>query len=170
MYKLPLIILLLLGQFAQAQWITFTPSDKKFSVTLPATPKEDHSVAQKEGVEISIVEFECSGNEFDCGVAYSIYPSSVLDIETHDAVLDGGVNGAVQQVNGELIYQRKITIDGFPGREYKISVKKGNSNLVIVAKSCIVGRRVYFAQIVTLTSNEFSPNIRKFLDSFHVTR
>ncbi|MDI6790005.1 MAG: hypothetical protein QME44_04875 [Thermodesulfobacteriota bacterium] len=58
--------------------------------------------------------------------------------------MDGSRNGAVSNVNGKLIMELKISLDGNPGREIVIDAKAGNGqDVTVIACAYLVGNRMY---------------------------
>lgn len=84
-----------------------------------------------------------------------------------DKILDDARDGALKNSQGTLESEKKITIDGFPGRELQISTTNGMTSFVRVY---LVNNRLYQAMGVMQTAKADKAKVRAFLESFRLTK
>ncbi|MEJ6792676.1 MAG: hypothetical protein QNK89_08120 [Lacinutrix sp.] len=119
--------------FVNAQdWINYNSQDLAFVANFPEEPKrtvQDVETALGALKMHMIMHTPTSG---DHNIVYSVirldYPESQFkdaDDEYNTNVLDGAVSGAVKNINGTLIFDNKIRLNGYPGRSIKIEVNEG---------------------------------------------
>lgn len=146
-------------------WQEFSHAAGKFTVLMPAAPKEQQQAVQTVAGPIAMHMFfyEFKGGQSMYGVIYSDYPASVANADPQK-VLDGGRDGAVAEMKGRLLQEQNITIQGHPGRELHIEIPQG----MVKARIYLVGVRLY--QILSVSTKEMiSPeDTEKFFSSFRL--
>ena len=138
-------------------------------------PSEPEYTPQKVNTEIGALDLHFymldntkkGGNYYSS--AYSEYPDSILHSDKKE-LLDGffkaSIEGAVKNIHGELLSEKIIDINGYPGREIKVSAK--SISLVLKMRIFLVENKVYMLQVLTPIKNDFNKSINKFLDSFEL--
>ena len=120
-------------EYVNAQeWIDYKSEDLAFISEYPKEPKrtvQDVETAVGTLKMHMIMHAPTSGDD---NAIYSVirsdYPKDQFedaDDEYNTNVLDGAVNGAVTNVQGELIFDDKIKLNGYPGRSIKIKIAGG---------------------------------------------
>ena len=94
------------------------------------------------------------------GVLYNDLPGKVTDPEK---ALDDGCAGAVRSSGGSLLAEKKISLDGYPGREIRI---KTRDNIIYTARIYVVGQRFYQTIVTVPEGMDISKAMKKFMDSF----
>jgi hypothetical protein len=109
----------------------------------------------------------------DDNVVYSTIKSDYPEEQFIDAddkynttVLDGAVKGAVSNVNGTLIFDKKITFNGYPGRDVKIEIQGG----FIYIRVVLVTNSMYISQVICTPENDNNSKIERFLDGFEIIK
>jgi hypothetical protein len=74
------------------------------------------------------------------------------------------IDGAVKNVNGKLISEKVVALDGFPGREVKIDY--GNGMAIIFLRMFLVNNKGYFVQTISQTGKEGNESAARFHKSF----
>ena len=158
--------LLLAADDATTKPADFAPKDGRFTVQMPGEPKEQTSKVNTPIGPIDVHLFISAPDPKSAYmVGYSDYPEEVVKKSDSDKILDGARDGAVRNVKGTLESEKKITMDGHPGRDYVISTEgfRGRERIYLV------NARLY--QVMLLGSKEFvtGKDADKFLDSFKLT-
>lgn len=162
--------------FAQTQWVTVNPENGRFSIEMPSTPDPVQQVVPSEIGEMTmnIHMLDISADDGDnmvMGLIYIDYPAVLLDsISTPEKVeefFETSRDGAIANVGGSLISEKKIEIDGNTGMEYDISMM--NNTAVIRMKYYLVGTRGYILQVISKNGVENNDDSSKFFDSFKLT-
>jgi len=152
------------------EWTKFTSAEAGFTASFPSNPKE-MKVAQKTplgDVNVHVVAAEVPGKQGGYMVVYLELPEAVSkQAGASDLILDTipqqvkatAPNAAVR---GEI---KKVTQDGYPGREFNLEVPGQGGALV---RAYLVKSRMY--QVMVTGSKEMlsSPDAQRFLDSFHL--
>ncbi len=162
------LTLLLSGCFkaSEEQLIEYTSDEGKFTVSMPGKPSKDIKNIPTAVGAISMYLFMVEKTNIAYMVAYSDYPAVVVENSDPEKILDGAVNGAMQNMEGKLISQEQITYGEDPGREISFNAKKG----IAKGKAVIVlsGNRLY--QVMAVGSNARYPNktVKKVIDSLEI--
>ncbi|MBQ0786255.1 MAG: hypothetical protein KBT69_02065 [Oceanihabitans sp.] len=103
------------------------------------------------------------------GVIRTTYPKSYFedaDEAYNSNILDGAVEGAVTSVQGKLVFDNKITFNGFPGRNIKIEIELG----FIYMNAYLVENKMFISQVICLTNKDNNDSIKRFLNSFDILK
>ena len=154
----------------QSEWVKFTSPEGRFSVMLRHEPKfelitdpEDKEVANSRYTDIE------TGYGFIC--EYFDVATTGTDLELFlDTTRDGIVKGAGATMVGE----KKISLDGYPGRELELTLKIPNgTEMSAQTRIYIVGKRLYSLSYIhakDLDDTVNSENAAKFFSSFKPTK
>jgi len=82
-----------------------------------------------------------------------------------DQILSDARDGALKSSKGTLVSEKKITLDGFPGRELQISTPNGMTSFVRVY---LVKSRLYQSMGVMPKDKIDGKQVRTFLESFRL--
>lgn len=154
-------------------WIDYKSEDLAFIAEFPGEPER---TVQEVETAIGIIDMHMimhSADSNDDNMVYSIirsdYPEEEFedaDDEYNNSVLDGAVNGATTNVNGELSFDKKITHNGFPGRSIKIKI----SGAFIYMNAYLVNNTMFVVQVICLTDKDENEDIKRFMDSFDMLK
>ena len=100
---------------------------------------------------------------------YTEYPDVVFTSSDPETLLDGAQHGAISNVQGQVSSQRKITMNGNPGRE--IVGTSPSKNIGFTARVILAKPRMYMLVYTQYDqSKPISEDGKKFLDSFQLTK
>jgi len=99
-------------------------------------------------------------------VAYSKEEYSNDDSERDEIVLNSAVNGAVNNVNGKLLTNENVVLNGFPGKQAKVEILGS----YIYIKLVLVKHELYIAQVICTTEKDNNDDIGRFLESFDIIK
>lgn len=153
--------------FAESKfsWRTETFNDTlSLKVPGPVTKTEEKVPTEVGEITATIWMYEAS-NENAWMVGMNDYPKGVLHVDPN-VVLDGARDGAVGNVNGKLLSEKKITVDGWPGRELVIAAE----GLKTHARVVLVGDRLVQALVVTAEDSTQTADVRTYLDSMKILK
>lgn len=148
-------------------WVSYTPSDKSFSIMYPETPKEEtKSVTTQIGPIIARAATYStnSGNRayVASAVRYNVDPNH-YDVEK---ALDEARDGAVQNVQGTLISDSKVQLNGISGRQFIMKTSTGYKakvRLYIAKRS--VGPTMFQALVIDKSGDIDNLETTAFLES-----
>lgn len=168
------------------EWIKYTSSEGRYSVSLPAQPKlnmQEATTADGQKVPIYRASVDEPGVTFMIGYFDSVSGTTFSADAARDAM--------VKRINGTLISESAISLGGYPGRELKVLTKLVPVQAAEGAKpaeeakpaeaiECIVrarfyeaDKRVYVLQFIfpkSLDSDALAAKATKYFDSFQVVK
>lgn len=144
-------------------WKTFTSEEGRFSILVPAEPKEDSQVTQTQVGEITMNMFVVSDNGPEYTAMYSDYPESAIG--DPEEMLQGAIDGIAQ--NATLVSQNKTTVAGNPAVE---AVFESEGVNYVWYKGIMVENRIYQLIVATSTAGKdiYADDASKFIDSFEL--
>jgi hypothetical protein len=163
---LALVTILLVG-CGSTSWKTFTSDEGGFSVSLPGTPTQDSQAVNTAIGNIMMYTFMIELSESAYMVAYSDYPDSLVNQTPADILLSGARDGAVGNVQGRLVNETYLSLQGHPGRE--LLIETAGAEAFARVRIFLVGNRMY--QVMALTTSQSdsqTEEITNYLNSFHL--
>lgn len=148
------------------EWLNFESESGRFSVLFPGAPDEQVESVQ---TAIGVIEtqfFMVTQRDLAYSVNLADYPPEMIAAGDTQQMLDGARDGAVSNVNGELLEEKELTLGGYPGRELKVRVEE--EGIVVRARIYLVNERLYVIQAMSKERLASSEDIDKFLDSFEL--
>lgn len=124
-----------------------------FTVVMPGKPKRETITAQTAGGPVPITAYITEGGSEGFSMSVLTVPKGVK------GDLDGAVRGAASSVGGRLQDATKVTFQGFPARDARITGaedSKGNKGTVF-ARVILARGRVFQLQYVTGGADVRSP-------------
>lgn len=159
----------------QAQdWKEYKYESLEFKAAFPQTPEQSvqkvptalgdmdmHMTMLVDGAEDDLVVYN---------VIRTVYPAAQFENASdayYSEVLDGAVQGAVGSVpEGAVVYDKEVTFNGFPARNFKMSYNDG----FIYMNAVLVNNVMFIVQVVCTTKGQNNPSIQRFLDSFELIK
>lgn len=152
---------------SSASWETINESG--FSIKMPGKPtKNEQSVPSAAG-PLPIHLYTLSHGFEGYITGYTEYPDYVFTAAEPEDLLDGAQQGAISNVQGQVTSQRKINIEGNPGRE--IVGTSPSKNIGFTARVFLVKPRMYMLVYTQFDKDKpISAHGKQFLDSFQITK
>ncbi|APG64453.1 hypothetical protein LPB136_03340 [Tenacibaculum todarodis] len=172
--KLLIIVLFLNVTVLMSQeWEKYKNEELNLVAYFPETPKKSIQKVETAVGTLDMHMIMHSPTSGDDNAVYSLirsdYPKEQFESATsvtNSKVLDGAVNGAVNNVKGKLVFDNKINFNGYPGRNIKILIDGG----FIYIKAILVENSMYIVQVICLTANDENKSINRFMDSFDIIK
>ena len=150
---------------ANKTWKDYSFPAGRFSVSLPGTPKEESQTTSTAlgPLENHIITLET--DEVIYMASYLDIPVSIADPDAIKKALDGGRDRALANIKGEkkLLSETEISIDGFAGRELRISLP---NDILLRARFYLVKQRLYQILVLVSATEADAKDVIRFLDSF----
>lgn len=143
----------------------FTSETGRFSARFPAKPTEQKRTANTPAGLITAYLYVAPTPDMLFLVGYVDYPEATVKELGAEAILAEDRDTFVKTTQGKLTSDRKITLDGNPGREFK--VEAGDKTQFLI-REYLVQNRVY--QVLSRAADLSRPEIKKFQDSFKVLK
>ena len=123
----------------------FKSAAGRFSVMSPLVLKETtQSIDTTTAGKITFYVFWGKQGDRECAVSYGDYPESIIQKISPQVILDGARNGMVSNINGKLISETKIALEGNPGRELLIDVLAGKGQeMTLKTRIFLVKNRLF---------------------------
>jgi hypothetical protein len=145
-----------------------TVSGDRFSFSMPEKPSHSENNVPSAAGDLKLHMYTLAKGYETFTTGYTEYPDIVFNSAESEALLDGAQEGALSDVNGEVLSQRKITMDGNPGRE--IVGTSASQNMGFTARVILAKPRMYMMVYTQYDkSKAISEDGKKFLDSFKLT-
>ena len=144
---------------------TFTSDEAGFSISFPGSPTQDAQNVNTPVGAIIMHTFMIEKSDSAYMVAYSDYPESLANQTPPDVILSGARDGAVANVQGRLVSEIFISLQGHLGREILIEAPAAEAFARV--RIYLAGNRMY--QIMALTSTQqesLADEITSYLNSF----
>ncbi|MDO5980522.1 hypothetical protein [Flavivirga spongiicola] len=105
--------------------------------------------------------------------SFTKYPKSFFEnglntFESQNRVLNGSIEGAVTNTKGRLVSDKKITFNGYHGRDVKIEVKSLDLTYMIEMRTVLAGYNLYLTQIIYEKMNKGHEEAKHFFESFEL--
>ncbi len=110
-----LVLAILLIGCQRSTWEEFSSSEGAFSILMPGAPTEHTNTVNTAVGPIDAYFFLLEQKDIAYMVGYSDYPDTVVQKTNPDAILEGARNGAVANVQGKLLKELIISLNGYPG-------------------------------------------------------
>jgi len=151
----------------QTDFQEFSSEAGGFSISTPAIFEENQQSLNTPAGPIDVYTFTVEENNADYIVAYSDYPSEMVEATDPEAMLDGNRDGALRNLQGEVLSEETVSIDGNPGRSLTIDAFNAEGEPSIIDfRIFLVDNRLYQIIVVSPKDQETPSNADQFLESF----
>jgi hypothetical protein len=147
--------------FRQSEsWTKFSSDEGRFSILLPGKVTSDSETNELFTTHSVTAETDWATYL----VAYVDYKAALSP--NREQILDGARDGLL--TISKLVSERKITLNGYPGRELKLTSDGGQA--LDLTRLFVVGNRIYKVSTVFAPANKYdSAEAEKFFSSFKLT-
>ena len=157
-----------------ANWKTFTSAAGNFSIVTPGTFTHEEKTTQGPDGPVQLHVFIYYANA-EYSVTYADYLAVIENSDRTQLFLNAVRDAGVQGINGRLVEEKEITLEGHPGRTYIIEYGT-NNGFLLAGRNIVVGQRLYILSAtyrkneVPLVKGSYADWALKFLDSFKLTK
>jgi len=145
----------------------FNSSEGSFSVFLPKKVIPSKETINTAAGPITACSFSAKAKHHQFMVAFSDYPENAIKSSTPELMLNGARNGSVRNIQGTLLSETFVTINGYPGRDLRI---EGPQKTIIVTRLILANQRLYQVMILCRPDHSFDKIIDKVIQSFSITK
>ena len=152
-------------------WEKFVSPDGAFAIMFPQKPVESQYSMDSPAGKLVIHSYKYIGTA-SYFLSYTDYPAPIDRPENKKTeALDHTREGGLRAVNGRLLSQSDISINGHPGRLIVVdSPNGGPDGSLIRNKVYLVGNRLYSMQVAIPKGAQVTDTAaEKFLDSFELS-
>lgn len=152
---------------SSSSWQTI--SEDGFTITMPGTPSKNDDTVPSAAGPLMLRMYTLSKGYEGYITGYTVYPDMVFNASEPEEMMDNAQNAAINNIQGEVTSQHKITVKGNPGRE--IVGTSPSKNIGFTARVILARPRMYMLIYTQYDkSKQMSDDGKKFLDSFQITK
>jgi hypothetical protein len=156
---------------AHLAWQEYNSDDRTYTVELPQKPAQfvqgQSSMVGDLQVHIMMSELNDRGAFV---VMHSDYPKDFSDVPAGE-MLDASAQGVAEEGEATILSRKSISLDGHPGLEFELSMKKFKGTGRTVARVYWVApRRVYVMIASVMPSSDADAQLARFLDSLKIRK
>ena len=151
-----------------AGWKAFESKEGRFRVQMPTTPTEQKQRVKTATGQVEVFLFLAEGSAASFVLSYSDFPEKEVKAGDEAKRLDFARDGAVNSARGKLRSEKKIDLDGVPGRE--LVIDNGGGDMVLKVRIYAAERRLYQLLAVGPGAILTSKEAAAFLDSFRLLK
>ncbi len=145
----------------------FTSDSGQFEIAAPAPFEETQQSVETPVGPVEIYTFTAETENTAYVVAYSDYPTEIIEQTDPQALLDSSRDGAVNNLGGTLISEEVIDLEGNPGRSLVISANANQEQAATInSRIYLVDNRLYQVLVVSPEGADTVEDSTTFLESF----
>ncbi len=161
-----ILLLSIISCVPQSNWEVYESSEGAFSVLVMGMPDLDNTEIDIIFGSVTLYMFIWDKTDIVYMIAYADYPEEVVSYSNPEDMLNAAKEGALENVQGEIISERNIELKGYPGKEIVISAKVEKA--IATVHLYMVKNRLYQVLVITTEDDPQEDNALKFLNSFDV--
>lgn len=139
-------------------WQSFSSETGRFSVLMPGTPQ------QQTDADLHLFEVERPQDEVRYSVAYQDFPTAIPTTEADLQQAFNQLRRTIEQEDGTITAESRLTLGGYPGIEFKIRFPKEGATGQ--ARVFLVKQRVYSLVVKTSNGKNLTKSMEGFFRSF----
>ncbi|HEX3020720.1 MAG TPA: hypothetical protein VHP36_10480 [Chitinispirillaceae bacterium] len=143
----------------------FSSPDSSFTVMLPKDVKEQKQTANSQLGPMGLLSYIARVKHHEFSITYTDYPDSFITTADSKEFLDDAVEDAVRIVQGTLLSEGIVNLNGHPGREMRI---EGPQKIIVESKIYLVGNRLYQIMAISEPGHSFDKEVYKMFSSFKI--
>lgn len=151
-------------------WEPFNSPEGKFSVLMPSEPELQTRDIHAENGDAKYYRYSAINGVGLFSVMYFVHPVEAKDDAEREARLELMCNGIIKNLDGKVIFDRKVKLYGYPGREFIIKKTEDGEENVYQWKVFAVNNRLYQLAVTTDAKDSESTDVAKFFNSFALHR
>jgi len=147
-----------------SDWVTFSPSDSGFTVSMPASPAVSSRLIQSPSglLTTRIASAEVSRNTH-LTVSWTSYPIGVRKPKVSDLTIDKMVDALVDSRDGSNVVQHDISNGSYKARDVTFTTENGAT---VRTRFFVADRRVYQLSAEWAEDFDGAAETNRFFESF----
>lgn len=158
--------------FAEWDWQPYSSPDGVFTAIFPVEPTKTQDTLETNAgqVQYHSITADVENGQIVMGLAYNEF-SDEVELSDPKTVLDGGRDGAISNLKGQLVAETELMLSGYPGREFTITAGEGDNELFYHTRVFLIERRLYQLQVVRVGPCPLDvSDVIKFFAAFKLTQ
>lgn len=149
----------------QDDWVPFSSPEGRFAVAFPSAPLPTESSLETAGGPVTLHTHTATGPDAAYVVAWADYPPEALDKDL-ERMFDRTRDGLVVNLQGKVVADEKLEIQGRPGRA--LTLRVAGTDTILKARLVMVDRRLYQVAVVDSEGRVDASDTARFFDSFEI--
>lgn len=149
------------------EWSRVDSLEGRFNATMPSKPEPGSREVDSAVGKLTVYTFAASNKTGYFMISYGDYPNEPTSAN-QEGVLGRVTSGVIKGLKAELISETKISLKGYPGREFRAKKTVEGNEVVFTWKTFLVGRRLYQLGVATNKIDADSADLQKFFTSFQL--
>jgi hypothetical protein len=149
---------------APAPWEMYTSVEGRFRALMPGKPTTGVQDVPGENARLYMHGVEYRGNHYCVG--YVDFPAPAVSGVPAELAYDRVRDGMLRAAGTRLVRERAVTRNGIQGRELTLET----DGRTVEWQYLLVGQRLYMIGVQSGRDNADVNDVRRFCDSFHVTK
>lgn len=157
------------AQQANLPWPVVSRPDEGFALAFPSAPTRETGEEKTKAGAIPTITYAVEQGESYYAVSLSEFPEEMIRNALPGKMLEGAQAGSLANVNGQLVDEKVIFIDGtapkqlVPGREFRAVTP---TKLAVRSRLFLSGRRMYQLILVQKEDQASEADFERFSSSF----
>jgi hypothetical protein len=150
------------------RWLTYTSPDDSFSIQLPGKASvEPTKIPLEDGGSMMATVISASPTDHTAYMITYIERTN-FGQRPPDQVLDAARDGGLRKIQGTVLTQKKITVQGYPGLDVQARARRDSlADFRIV----VAGDRLFVITAIATEDDDREPKtIERILDSFKINQ
>ncbi len=154
------------GLHAQDAWKEYSSKEDSMAYSMPADPTPDTQTQDSAIGKITIKSYILEQSNCALMVMVTVYTDQVLQQATPAKVLATVRDGAMGHINGKVVSEKQIAIDGNPGIAFDFDSAQYHGTYRIY----LVGKRLYQLQSMAAVGTPVLAGTDRFMNSFRLLK
>jgi hypothetical protein len=149
------------------EWKDYSYCEDEFSISSPIPPKLTRSSFKTpagDSTHENIYDIDLSPVNF---FAVDVVYLTASDTRDPQRILADYKDKALQVIDGKLLSQKSVSLDGFPGLQIEFRSEFGGRQTRTRTRVFAADKRIYAISSYAYLPAKLSPDTDRFLDSFH---
>lgn len=159
------------GRSANFAWQRYNSDDQTYAVELPTKPAQ---FVQSQPSPVGDLQVHIMMSDMNDGgafvVMHSDYPRDFSTVPAQE-MLDASAEGVVEEAQATILSRKSISIDGHPGIELELSVKKlKGAGRTVARVYWVAPQRIYVMIASVPPSSDMDTPLARFFDSLKLRK
>ena len=152
---------------ATEKWTQIYYADGSFAISFPSKPLHSKESTIRSFFSNKTTLLKQYQSQYD-GMSYTVGFAKMENTRPLNEFYTHGRNGMLANINGTLLLEKDVVVDGLLGREFKARTVVEGSVYVILGRIFYKSGILYNLNIVSPIDDQFRSEHEKFLNSFAI--
>jgi hypothetical protein len=150
------------------RWQTYTSPDGSFSVQLPAKPSVEPTQVPLQGSGTATINMITAAPTDHTAYVFTTLEHENVGQKSPDQALESARDGALRKIEGTVLAQKRITVQGYPGLDLQA---RAPGNSLVDMRIVVAGSRLFVIMAVATVEQDREPKtVQRVFDSFKINQ